>query len=71
MKATIKVHEEVVDVVAEKKKGSHIFVAQLFKLEEETKGEGVKVHPSIQAIIEQYAGVFEEPTTLPPKRTIP
>ncbi|KAJ4821432.1 polyprotein [Rhynchospora pubera] len=57
------------DLVQERRKGSEILVAQLFKMEAENPIE-LNVAPELLPILQNYAQLFEEPTTLPPHRKI-
>ena len=47
-----------------------MFVAQLFKIDEEIEEQKEEGNSQLQKLLESYSGIFEEPKSLPPKRVI-
>ncbi|KAJ1700817.1 hypothetical protein LUZ63_000596 [Rhynchospora breviuscula] len=80
--AKIKFIKEDVDLEKEMRKGSEILMAQIFSTEvhsalqlhpasqTEVHSDSKPVHLELSAALEQHKAAFEEPTALPPRRTV-
>jgi hypothetical protein len=80
IEARILICEEIIDLRKEKKQGSQILIAQLFYThgEEAIASKGIsefrsliiRLDPLLQSELKKYEQLFEEPTSLPPHRSI-
>lgn len=68
--AKIKICEEEIDVAREAQKGNSVMYAQLFRIEEGVYGQEQHLDPKIYGLLKEFSSVFEEPTSLPPKRSV-
>ncbi|KAJ4733316.1 polyprotein [Rhynchospora pubera] len=75
----LQVNEEVAEVrmcvgnlnpEEEIKKGNEVIIAHLFKVQATNSNCVVSPHLQLDSVLNAYTDVFQEPSTLPPKRTV-
>ncbi|KAJ4753430.1 polyprotein [Rhynchospora pubera] len=68
-KAEIQLMHGQMNLTKEVKQGNEIFIAHLFKLNDENEPRRI-IAPELREVLDHYAELFDEPKGLPPKRSI-